>query len=119
MNLYGCVEQELPSDEPCLSLLTTWNDSVGKEKNFLNVADSLNKVGNKKLAEWLSDTIFTKLSMDLNDCILQNTTKAVTNITASEVFISSGPNLYIRPEIKYVQKNTLRDKQQASAKSIG
>ncbi|KAF0768426.1 adhesive plaque matrix protein, partial [Aphis craccivora] len=56
------LEQDLPLDETCLSLLVTWNNSAGKEKNFLNIADCLRKINHKKLAEWLSDTVFTQLT---------------------------------------------------------
>lgn len=93
-------------NEPCLSLLTTWNDSDGEEKNFLNVADSLKKIGKQKLAEWLSDTVFTKLSMDLKECFLQSTT--VTVAAANEDVIPTGRQLNIRPEeVMYVQINKL------------
>ncbi|VVC39600.1 Death domain,Death-like domain [Cinara cedri] len=64
------LERDLPTDEPCLSLLTTWNDSAGKEKSFIAVTDGLRKIGREKLAEWLSDTIFTQLSVELDNYFL-------------------------------------------------
>lgn len=82
------AEQDLPLDEPCLSLLTTWNDSAGKEKSFLNVADCLRTIGREKLAEWLSDTVFTHLSVELNKCFLLNGTPE-TSTSISAVAVSS------------------------------
>lgn len=68
------VEQYLPVTESCLSLLTTWSNSDGKDKSFLSVADSLRKIERKKLADWLSDTVFTQLSMEMKSCFLENDT---------------------------------------------
>lgn len=95
--LHSCnsLEQDLPSDEPCLSLLMTWNKSVGKEKSFFTITDCLRKIGNEKLADWLSDTVFTQLSMELKNDFLQNTTKKNTP-TAS----TSQPFQKIQPILK-------------------
>lgn len=73
----------MPLDETCLSLLMTWNNSAGKEKNFLSIADCLRKINHEKLAEWLSDTVFTQLSMELNDSFLQNTTTQRNTVKVS------------------------------------
>lgn len=83
LNSCHSIEQDLPSDEPCLSLLMTWNKSVGKGKSFLTITDCLRKIDNEKLAEWLSDTVFTQLSMELKNDFLENTTKINNPITPS------------------------------------
>lgn len=77
------IEQNLPIDESCLSLMMTWNNSDGKEKSFLTVSDGLRKIGRDKLCEWLSDTVFTQLSMELNHCFLQNTTQITNNLVTA------------------------------------
>jgi len=77
------VEQDLPIDETCLSLLMTWNNSAGKEKSFLSIANCLRKIDHEKLAEWLSDTVFTQLSMELSNSFLQNTTLQRNTATVS------------------------------------
>lgn len=98
---YLHTEQHLPSDEPCLSLLTTWNDSAGKEKSFISVAECLKKIGRNKLAEWLSNTVFTQLSMELNNCFLcNNSLQRTTVASTTSDFLWSRPRLNIRPETK-------------------
>ncbi|KAL5244160.1 hypothetical protein ACI65C_011570 [Semiaphis heraclei] len=77
------LEQELPIDKTCLSLLMTWNNSAGKEKSFLSIANCLRKIKHEKLAEWLSDTVFTQLSMELSNSFLQNTTLQRNTATVS------------------------------------
>jgi len=72
--MYFSTEQDLPLDETCLSLLMTWNNSAGKEKSFISIANCLRKIDHEKLAEWLSDTVFTQLSMELKNSFLQNST---------------------------------------------
>jgi len=59
----------------------TWNSSAGKEKSFLTIANCLRKIGHEKLAEWLSDTVFTQLSMELNNSFLQNITTQKNTVT--------------------------------------
>lgn len=81
--MYFSAEQDLPLDETCLSLLITWNNSAGKEKSFLSIANCLRKIGHQKLAEWLSDTVFSQLSMELNNSFLQNTTTQRNTATIS------------------------------------
>lgn len=73
----------MPLDEPCLSLLMTWNNCAGKDKSFLTIANCLRKIDHEKLAEWLSDTVFTQLSMELNKSFLQNPTTQKDTGTAS------------------------------------
>jgi hypothetical protein len=60
-----------------------WNKSVGEEKSFITITDSLRKIGDEKLAEWLSDTVFTQLSMELKNDFLLNITKKNTPATSS------------------------------------
>ncbi|XP_050055085.1 uncharacterized protein LOC114126299 [Aphis gossypii] len=96
------LEQDLPLDETCLSLLMTWNNSAGKEKNFLSIADCLRKINHEKLAEWLSDTVFTQLSMELNDSFLQNTTTQRNTVT-----VSSRPRKILQTEHCPFDKNIL------------
>lgn len=76
--------KDLPSDEPCLSLLMIWNNSTGKDKSFVFVADCLRKIGRETLAEWLSNTYFTKLSIELQNNFLQNTTLKCTTVVQSQ-----------------------------------
>lgn len=59
----------------------TWNISAGREKNFLTITDSLRKIHHEKLAEWLSDAVFTQLTMELKSCFIQSTTTPQANTT--------------------------------------
>lgn len=60
----------------------TWNISAGKDKSFLVITESLRKTDHEKLAEWLSDAVFTQLTMELNSCFIRNTTTPQANTTA-------------------------------------
>lgn len=102
------IEQHLPATESCLSLLTTWNNGDGKEKSFLSVADGLRKIGRDKLADWLSDTVFTQLSMEMNSCFLRNTTRVRNNTSAAATVPSRSQTDRSKSKYAYVYYINLR-----------
>lgn len=71
----------------------TWNNGVGNDKNFLDVADGLKKIGRQTLADWLSETVFTKFSIELENSFLRDTATRIEHAVATTTIRSRARNV--------------------------
>lgn len=66
-------EKSVPRDVTCINLLLRWNDGLeiweGKDKTHVEVAHRLQQLGRRDLANWLSRTVFHKLTKDMCDAL--------------------------------------------------
>lgn len=81
---------KIPRDVPCIHLLLNWNSGKekweGKGKSHVVVARRLRQLEKGKIAEWLGKTVFRKLSLDINNTLLQYPFRERTVPSAIEKF---------------------------------
>jgi hypothetical protein len=69
------LSAEQYDDVPCIKLLVKWNNGKnsweGKGKTHEDIARRLRQIGRKDLADWLGNTVFHKLAMEVEH-VLEN-----------------------------------------------